>query len=98
MSEPSLQCIPRDFYVNLGLTSSEIEKLRHDCNVKFGLKFTTLLSRLENNYDIFLKEIVQNKELKMSLRNAFVPNSDNYTLLSADYAQLELRILGQCTD
>jgi len=95
ISEPSLQCIPRDFDLQLSYSPAQVEEIRHNCRIKFGDKVVSLFFKLENGLNDAAGELAKS----VSMRNAFVPCSEQFTLVSVDYCQLELRILAHlCED
>jgi hypothetical protein len=94
MSEPSLQLIPRDFDLHLSYSSAQIEEIRHNCRIKFGNKLVSLFFKLEKGVEIG----TSSSSSSISMRNAFVPSSQHFILLSADFCQLELRILAHLSE
>ncbi|ODN05968.1 DNA polymerase theta [Orchesella cincta] len=90
MSDPSLQCIPRDFDIQIEYDAEEICEIRNSCKIKFGsTKLAALFQQLDNEMEV---NVLDNVNL-ISMRNVFIPCSSEFTLLTADYSQLELRIL-----
>ncbi|CAL8106804.1 unnamed protein product [Orchesella dallaii] len=90
MSEPSLQCIPRDFDIQIEYNADEIYEIKNTCKIKFGSKLSALFQQLDN--EMLDVDVLDNVNL-ISMRNVFVPCSSDFILLTADYSQLELRIL-----
>lgn len=90
MSDPSLQCIPRDFDINIAYDSKEIEDVKRSCQIKFGSKLAALFQQLDSSA---VDSYLLNNISLISMRNAFIPCSEDFVILAADYSQLELRIL-----
>lgn len=90
MSDPSLQCIPRDFDIPIAYDPTEISEIINNCKIKFGSKLSALLQQLDTSaVDMYILNNTNN----ISMRNAFVPCREDFVILAADYSQLELRIL-----
>jgi len=90
MSDPSLQCIPRDFDIQIEYDADEICDIKNTCKIKFGSKLAALFQQLDS--EMLDTNALDNINV-ISMRNVFVPCSSDFTLLTADYSQLELRIL-----
>ncbi len=90
MYDPSLQCVPRDFDIMISYDAKELADIKNNCRLKFGSKFDALFKQLDSSVvDVYF---LNNISL-ISMRNAFVPCSSDFVILTADYSQLELRIL-----
>ncbi|XP_035703456.1 DNA polymerase theta isoform X2 [Folsomia candida] len=92
MSDPSLQCIPKDFDLDLDFSPEEIEDIKENGKIKFGSKLASLLNQMESAKNLASQSQYLRSSL-ISMRNVFVPCSNEFVLVSADYSQLELRIL-----
>jgi DNA polymerase I-like protein with 3'-5' exonuclease and polymerase domains len=92
MSDPSIQCVPRDFDLEMDFTPDQIDEFAETCKIKFGTKLSSLLHQIETAKEMCSQPEYLKSNL-ISMRNVFVPCHDDFVLLSADYSQLELRIL-----
>jgi DNA polymerase-1 len=82
------------------LKSVYVDQLPASINPKTGRLHThysqtwTATGRIQSN-DPNLQTIPIRKERGREIRAAFVPRDDNYLILSADYSQIELRIMAE---
>jgi DNA polymerase I len=87
-----------DFRNASKLKSTYVDTLPDSVNPKTGRLHThysqawTATGRMQSN-DPNLQTIPVRKERGREIRAAFVPRSDEYLILSADYSQIELRIM-----
>jgi DNA polymerase-1 len=82
------------------LKSTYVDQLPQSINPKTGRIHThysqtwTATGRMQSN-DPNLQTIPIRKERGREIRAAFVPRNDDYLILSADYSQIELRIMAE---
>ena len=85
------------------LQSTYIEALPREVNPRTGRVHTTFMQavtatgRLSSNQPN-LQNIPIRTPRGSQIRKAFVPRNENYTLLSADYSQIELRIIAALSE
>ncbi len=89
-----------DYRNAVKLKSVYVDQLPSHVNPKTGRLHThysqtwTATGRMQSN-DPNLQTIPVRKQRGREIRAAFVPRSDDYLLLSADYSQIELRIMAE---
>ncbi|MEM9413142.1 MAG: DNA polymerase I, partial [Planctomycetota bacterium] len=92
-----------DYRNAVKLKSVYVDQLPHSINERTGKLHThysqtwTATGRMQSN-NPNLQTIPIRKERGREIRAAFVPRSDDYLILSADYSQIELRIMAELSN